>query len=667
MKSAASSLGAWCLVGAVLTAAAGCGERDGGPVRPPLRIVVMDPLALPLACECVEGYAQRDYGALGKFLEKKTHRPVEIAFAESLAAVLRQNEAKVHLIIGKKSLVEADAAEAGIAVRPVAMLTDKEGRIHLQGLFVVRSDDPARRIGDLKGRRITFGPADEAEKHGAALRALVADGVAAPKEIHVSPGCNIAALAVIERDVDAGVISSYALALLEGCNTIDKGALRIIGRTEPVPFVTAFFTDALGPSEQKALSAALAQVGDAKGMFEAMETRDGFIPLTPADPAAWTDWRGPGRKGLSGHVPSAPMPEMKLLWKRELENVALSGIAATSKHVIVADKSGNGERDEWLLLDADTGLTLSSMSYDAPGEMDYTNSPRATPVIADGLVYVMGAFGDLWCLTLTKWRPVWHKNIVKAFDAELPTWGMCSTPLVVDEKLIVNPGAKHASLVALDRLTGEVVWTSPGQPAGYSSFIVGTFGGVRQIVGYDAVSLGGWDPATGRRLWTLVPPEEGDFNVGTPVDVGGKLLVATENNGTRLYNFDGAGRIRPEPVAVNDELVPDSSTPVVLNDLVFGNSNALVCLDLKDGLKTLWKVEDEHFEDYASFIAGNGHVLVTTITGEVLLVEANRERPVLKSRLKPFGDDAEVWSHTALVGDRLYLRSQNSVVCVEIR
>ena len=77
---------------------------------------------------------------------------------------------------------------------------------------------------------------------------------------------------------------------------------------------------------------------------------------------------------------------------------------------------------------------------------------------------------------------------------------------MVDDKLIVNPGGKDAGLVALDMGTGEVIWKTPGEPAAYASFVSASFGGERQIVGYDKTSLGGWDLATGERLWTLVPP-----------------------------------------------------------------------------------------------------------------------------------------------------------------
>jgi hypothetical protein len=129
--------------------------------------------------------------------------------------------------------------------------------------------------------------------------------------------------------------------------------------------------------------------------------------------------------------------------------------------------------------------------------MDFTNSPRANPVIHQGMVYTLGAFGDLYCLNLDSGKVVWRKQLAEDFQAKRPSWGWSSTPLIVGDKLIVNPGAKDASLVALDRRTGTVLWSTPGDPPGYASFILATFADVTQIVGYDAASLGGWDPQTG--------------------------------------------------------------------------------------------------------------------------------------------------------------------------
>ena len=628
----------------------------------------MDPLSLQLACDCVGGYAQRQYGALARFLEKRLGRTVEIAYAEALSDQRLAGTKEIDLVIGKFSLVASDAKRSGLNVRTIAMLTGKDGEMTQTGLFVVRQGDSAKSVEDLKGRRILFGPAEEDEKHSAALAVLEAFDLPLPKKPPSRPGCNITAIAVIEKEADAGVVSGYAMPLLEGCGTIAKGELRLVGRTDHVPFVTVFATERVSPEAERDIVAALSAVRGEPDLLRAMESKDGFVPLPAlADAAAWTDWRGPRRDAVSSSVPTKLPERKRLLWSRTLTGPGMSGLAVASGRVVVADKGIHDKRDVFRCLDADTGRELWKLTYRAVGEMDFTNSPRANPVIRGDLVYLLGAFGHLHCLKLDTGEVVWKRNMITDFRAELPQWGWSSTPLIVGRKLIVNPGAKDASIAALDRFTGKTLWATPGDPPGYASFILAELGGARQVIGYDVHSLGGWDPETGKRLWELVPEMEGDFNVGTPIVVGGKLLVSTENNGTRLYGFDADGRIKPKPEAANDDLSPDTSTPVVLDGMVFGNCGGLYCLDLDGGLKTVWESVDDPFADYCTFIAGNGRVLVMTQTGILCLVKATKKGLECASRLDLFGDvpdtDRDVWSHPALVGNRLYVRNLLGVYC----
>src|SRR5437660_12139200 len=101
--------------------------EDVKPV--PLTMVVMDPLAAPLSCPCVKGYAQRDYEKLARHLEKAVGRPVKVYFAETLnEAIKKKSEGKADLIIGKESVVRAGTKDNGLAVTPIAALTGKDGK-----------------------------------------------------------------------------------------------------------------------------------------------------------------------------------------------------------------------------------------------------------------------------------------------------------------------------------------------------------------------------------------------------------------------------------------------------------------------------------------------------------------------------------------------------------
>lgn len=366
-------------------------------------------------------------------------------------------------------------------------------------------------------------------------------------------------------------------------------------------------------------------------------------------------------------MPEKLPAEANLVWSIPLVDSGLGGIAADEQFVIFGNRDFDNFHDVWMCLSAETGDVVWTHQTLAIGKLDYGNTPRATPLIHDGYVFVLGAFGHLQCLTLEGGTPVWNRNLRDDFglQKELP-WGFCGSPLMVDEKLIVMAGGPEASLVALSPATGDILWKTKGEPPSYGSLIAGIFGGTRQIVGHDATTLGGWDVKSGKRLWSLAPQFEGDFNVPTPIEVDGKLLITTEGNGTRLYQFQKDGTIDPQPLATNKRLTPDMTTPVVVENRLYCVHKTLVGLDVNNDLKQFWQVRDPALGDYASMIASQQRMLIVG-RGELLLVDITAQRPQIVSRMRVFPNHTEIFSHPALVGDRLYLRGESSLVCVLLR
>jgi len=638
----------------------------------------MDPLAKELACACVAGYAQRDYHKLAVYLSKELGQRTMVYFSDNLAESIAKLEPHQEvMVIAKQSVVMHDAEAAKFKNRALCRLTDETGSTTLTGMFVAQATDQADRLEDLRGRRFIFGPANADEKQAAAIEALKAAGITPPAKLETREGCSDAAIDVVdstENPPPIAVISSYALPLLEGCGSIKKGDLKIIGRTGPVPFVTVFVGESMPADKQQELHAALLAMGKRTRLRRALETKSGFVPLSPNLPAAgksagleeWPGWRGANR---DGHVPRLParLPATpKLLWKKPAMNGGLAGLTVAEGCVIVADRDPADEDDVFLCLDAVNGELRWVVDYRAVGSLDYGQFPRATPAIHDGRVYCLGAFGDLRCVNLINGKVLWKRNFVRDLEGRLPKWGTCSSPLILGDLLIVNPGGPKASLVALDARNGRICWKAPGAPAAYGSFIAARLGGRLQIVGYDQVSLGGWDPKTGERLWRIMPPVEGDFNVPTPVIAGDKLVVATENNGTRLYAFDTDGKIIVRPVGTYAELSPDTATPIFTNGRVFGCRQGLHCLDARDNLKRIWRFEDKAFDEFVSLIADRDSLLGVSLSGECLLLAAVGDDCEIRSRLRLFTEDAEVFSHPALVGTKLYVRGPESVCCFDL-
>ncbi len=252
----------------------------------PLVVVVMDPLSDRLACDCVEGYAQRKYEYLGEYLESRLDRKVEVYWGNSIALALKDVKAdpesvvRADLVIGKHSVIADESKRSNLALEPFAHLTDLNGSTQQTGLVVVRGLDPALMVEDLVGYRVIFGPANCDEKSAAPEKLFRDAEVQLPEKLETADACSVAAQQILESPAEekiAAVISSYAAPLLEGCGTINKGDLRVVGESEPVPFITAFVNRQLSAGAQAELLEILLAVEQDQDLLKVLETKNGFV------------------------------------------------------------------------------------------------------------------------------------------------------------------------------------------------------------------------------------------------------------------------------------------------------------------------------------------------------------------------------------------------------
>ena len=247
-----------------------------------LTMVVMDPMSAPLACACVQGYAQRKYEFLGKFLEQQLGTKVKVHWAGALSSALEESMGKADIVIGKRSVVEADSDETQIPLSPIAELTGKDGKTTQWGLVVVRKDDAAKKLEDLAGYQILFGKKEADEKYAAPKKLFADKKVAIAEKEECIGACSEAVTNLMDMEPGtkaAAVISSYAKPLLEGCGTIKKGDVRVVGETEKVPFITAFVNSTLPGDLREKITASLLNVKQEPALLLSLETRDGFVPM----------------------------------------------------------------------------------------------------------------------------------------------------------------------------------------------------------------------------------------------------------------------------------------------------------------------------------------------------------------------------------------------------
>jgi outer membrane protein assembly factor BamB len=381
----------------------------------------------------------------------------------------------------------------------------------------------------------------------------------------------------------------------------------------------------------------------------------------------WPGWRGPRGDGFSPDVPRR-LPPKKLLWTRAMAGECHAPLAVGGGCVMVADY--DGRRDYWRCFDAVDGTSQWTYEYANAEKMEFGAAPRAAPRIHAGKAYCLNAWGELFCLDLVTGKPAWKKHLAREFQQKTPTWGYCCSPLMASGHLIVNPGGMGGPVAALDPRTGNVVWTGNGDGINYSSFLLGRFGGVEQLIGYDRKTAGGWDAKTGQRLWTLAVDASYGYIVPSPVAVGGKVLLTSDQQDARLMSFTATGRIVEKPAAESADLAPEIITPCVWGGLILGVHSGLLLLDpaapdSRNSLKTLWLDDKQDcVRGVCHTIVSEDRALILCEDGHLLLLAADRKSCMILDRVKLCD---RTWVHPALADGRLYVRDRAGIYCYDLR
>jgi len=354
-------------------------------------------------------------------------------------------------------------------------------------------------------------------------------------------------------------------------------------------------------------------------------------------------------------------------WVVEQSSEGIGGLAANKDRVIIGGRDITDAFDIWVALDVETGDERWRVVYPAPGRLDYGNSPRATPLICNDVVFLYGAFGHLNAVALQNGDILWSRDLANEFRTPRLEWGLVGSPILVDDKVIVQAGGQDACVVAIHAKSGETVWTSAGGKAGHSSFVLMAPFGRTQLVGYDVNSAGGWDVSNGKRLWKVVPKLSGDFNVATPIRFGDRTVIfSSENNGSRVYEFDSDGLLKQNAVGHSALINPDAHSPVLSGTRLYGVSNGLKCLDANDRLKELWCLEDDAFLGYASLVASERKLLVFSERAELMLVQDKGASAEILGKLKVTEEDVRTLSHPAFVGNSMFVRFGKSIARIDL-
>jgi outer membrane protein assembly factor BamB len=399
-----------------------------------------------------------------------------------------------------------------------------------------------------------------------------------------------------------------------------------------------------------------------------------------ADPPGgnWPQWRGPDRTNVStetGLLKEWPEGGPPLLWKAEGLGEGVPSISVAGGKVFVL-----GYRDDKEFLTAlnetDGKLAWSVPVGPAVKEMSIMRwLSQRTPTVDGDRVYAFTARGELICLATDDGKERWRKDYRKDFDAKPYSWGFCDFPLVDGDNLICTPGGATATMVALNKLTGDVIWKCPvpnGDYAAYGAVVVAEVGGVRQYVNYLSRGVIGVS-SEGKFLWRYDGVTSGTANAYAPVVRGNQVFVASGyGTGFGLVKLvpEGPGVKAEEVYNTRKSLQPWLSSAVAVGDLVYLclQNGSPIAVEFKTG-KVVWDSgRGLALGGQAWLLYADGRAYLRGGNGKVVLAEFTAEGPVKKGEFTPprSAGTEPTWTQPVIAGGRLYLRDHNMLLCYDL-
>ncbi len=388
------------------------------------------------------------------------------------------------------------------------------------------------------------------------------------------------------------------------------------------------------------------------------------MPVAAAD---WPQWRGPQRDGISretGLLDAWPAGGPRQIWKTEGLGQGYAAFAIA--HGRLFTQGQRGDRQFVLALDAATGKKLWETPTGPAFPQDRGDGPRGTPTVDGDRVFAMAGEGTLVSLDAKTGNVFWKMNVVEKFGGQVPHWGISESPLVDGSNLIVTPGGPGAAIVALDKKTGNLVWKSQSDPAGYSSAIAAEVGGIRQIIVFTGQGVVGLRANDGTLLWKYDKVSNRTANIATPIFQNGFVFLSSAyGTGCALLKLTAQGEtVKASEVYFSREMQNHYSTSVVVDENAYGFSNAiLTAMNLETG-QVAWR---DRSVGKGSVTYADGKLYLLSEDGVVGLAEATPAGYKEKSRFQIPRGDFPTWTPPVISGGRLYLREQDNLYCYDIK
>lgn len=381
-----------------------------------------------------------------------------------------------------------------------------------------------------------------------------------------------------------------------------------------------------------------------------------------ASPADWPAYRGLAR---NDHVSKQQLPELAFkppreLWRRRI-GPAWSSFAMIGNYLYTQEQRGAFEAV--VCYEASTGTEcwahLDSARFD---ETIAGVGPRATPTVDGGRVFTVGAQGHLHCLDAVTGDLIWKKPPATDDGSARPIWGASSSPLVVDDTVIVCSGHAHGFLNAWQTSNGELRWSLETHDS-YSSPQHVTLLGTPQVLWFCAQGLLAVDPNDGRQLWSYDWKAEDESRILQPCVLGPDgIVISTESKSVRLSIQQNEAGWSAQEVWSSRHLKPDFSDSVAHEGYLFGfDGSILCCLDLETGRRT-WR-QRGFGKGQLLLIPHHETLLVLSEQGEIALVALDGSK--YREHMRFQAVSGKTWNHPIIAQGKLFVRNAAEAVCFE--
>jgi outer membrane protein assembly factor BamB len=389
-------------------------------------------------------------------------------------------------------------------------------------------------------------------------------------------------------------------------------------------------------------------------------------------------WRGPKRDGISQEkslLKEWPQGGPKLLWQIKDAGFGYGSPAVAGDRFYILSSEGT-EKEFVRALSVKDGSPIWSVQIGKVGNPDQQPSypgARSTPTLDGEVLYALGSDGDLVCLEVATGKEVWKKNVRTEFGGSPGVWAYAESPLVDGEKVVVTPGGEQATLLALNKQSGAVLWKSVvpgGDRAGYASVVATEIGGTKQYLQFLEKGLVGVEAGTGKYLWRFDKSADNRYlvNVATPVTSGDSVYTASAAGGGVARVRGANGAFTTEAVFFNRKAPNSLGGTVKVGDYLYGTTNSvLMCVEFATG-QIKW---EDRAVGAGSVCYADGRLYVHGENGDVALVDATPDAYRVRGRFTPpegpERGQAKAWAYPVVANGRLYIRDLGTLWCYDVQ